>query len=166
MVHTAILGRRLDRPVINLGFSGNGRMDPEVAELLAELDPAVYVIDCLPNMTAKDVEERTEPLVRTLRKAHPTTPILLVEDRTYANAPVLEALRQRNETSRAALRKVYDKLVALGVKNVYYLAGKDLLAPDGEGTVDGSHPTDLGFVQHADAFEKALLPLLKREDRP
>ena len=27
MVHTAILGRHLDWPVINLGFSGNGKMD-------------------------------------------------------------------------------------------------------------------------------------------
>ena len=51
MVHTAILGRQLNRPVINLGFSGNGKMEPELADLLAELDPAVYVLDCLPNMT-------------------------------------------------------------------------------------------------------------------
>src|SRR5262249_47654418 len=55
MVHTAILGRRLDRPVINLGFSGNGKMEPEMADLLAELDPAVYVLDCLPNLTAAEV---------------------------------------------------------------------------------------------------------------
>ena len=34
MVHTAILGRRLDRPVVNLGFSGNGRMDAAVGEYL------------------------------------------------------------------------------------------------------------------------------------
>src|SRR5690606_24820922 len=27
MVHTAILGRWFERPVINLGFSGNGRME-------------------------------------------------------------------------------------------------------------------------------------------
>src|SRR5262245_17570807 len=77
-VHTAILGRRLERPVINLGFSGNGTMDPEIARLLAELDPAVYVIDCLPNMTAPQVEERAEPFVRTLLKARPKTPVLLV----------------------------------------------------------------------------------------
>src|SRR5258705_7674130 len=75
MVHTAILGRRHDRPIINLGFSGNGKMEPELADLLAELDPAVYVLDCLPNMTAEEVEQRVEPFVRTLRKAHPTTPI-------------------------------------------------------------------------------------------
>lgn len=161
MVHTAILGRRLDRPVINLGFSGNGRMEAEVAALLAELDPAIYVIDCLPNMTAAEVTERAGPLVATLRKAHPETPILLVEDRTYANAFLVEAQRERNETSRAALRVVFDKLIADGDKNVHYLRGELLLDEDGEGTVDGSHPTDLGFVQHADAFEKVLRPLLK-----
>src|SRR5437762_1772200 len=43
MAHTAILGRRLERPVINLGLSGNGKMEAEVATLLTELDPAVYV---------------------------------------------------------------------------------------------------------------------------
>ena len=161
MVHTAILGRRLDRPVINLGFSGNGRMEAEVAALLAELDPAIYVIDCLPNMPAAEVTERTGPLVATLRKAHPETPIVLVEDRTYANAFLVEAQRKRNETSRAALRVVFDKLIADGDKNLHYLRGELLLNEDGEGTVDGSHPTDLGFVQHADAFEKVLRPLLK-----
>ena len=46
MVHTAILGRRFDRPVVNLGFSGNGRMDAAVGELLVKIDAAVYVIDC------------------------------------------------------------------------------------------------------------------------
>ena len=83
MVHTAILGRRLDRPVVNLGFSGNGKMEPELAALLAELDPAAYVIDCLPNMTAEEVGARVEPFVRALRAARPGTPIVLAEDRTY-----------------------------------------------------------------------------------
>ncbi|MFH1264465.1 MAG: SGNH/GDSL hydrolase family protein, partial [Planctomycetota bacterium] len=55
MAFPSILGRRLDRPVVNLAFSGNGRMDPEVVELLAELDTAVYCIDCLPNMQGPEV---------------------------------------------------------------------------------------------------------------
>jgi len=162
MVHTAILGRRLGRPVINLGFSGNGRMEPELAKLLAELDPAVYVLDCLPNMTAKDVAERVEPFVRTLRKARPHTPILLVEDRFYANAPLLPALRRHNEQNHAALRKTYERLVKEDCKGLHYLSGEQLLGEDGEATVDGSHPTDLGFVRQADAFEAVLRPLLQK----
>ena len=165
MVHTAILGRRLERPVINLGFSGNGRMDPEVAALMAELGPAVYVIDCLPNMTAKEIEERAEPFVRTLLKARPRTPILLVEDRTYPHAFASESLQQRQAASRAALRKVFDKLVADRAGDLHYLAGDRLLGDDGEATVDGSHPTDLGFLRQAEAFEKALRPLLPARDR-
>ena len=160
MVHTAILGRAFDRPVINLGFSGNGTLDLDMAALLGELDAAVFVLDCLPNLTAAQVAERTEPFVRTLRKARPTTPILLVEDRTYANASVLPALAKRHTDSRAAYKKAFETLVAAGDKNLYYLAGDRLIGDDGEGTVDGSHPTDLGFMRQADVFAEALRPLL------
>jgi hypothetical protein len=161
MVHTAILGRWLDCPIINLGFSGNGRMEPEVGDLLAELDVAAYVIDCLPNMAAGEVAERTAPLVNLLRKARPSTPIVLVEDRSYANAPLLPAVKSRNETSRAALKKAYDSLVASGVKGLHYLPGDRLIGDDGEGTVDNSHPTDLGFLRQAEAFRPVLEGLLR-----
>ena len=128
MVHTAILGRRLDRPVINLGFSGSGRMEPEMATLLAELDPAVYVLDCLPNMSAAEVAERVEPFVRTLRKAHPQTPIVMAEDRLYTNGTVLPGPRKRNADSHAALKVAYDHLLADGIKGLYYLPAPSSLA--------------------------------------
>ena len=161
MVHTALLGRWLDRPVINLGFSGNGRMEPEVARLLAEIDAAVYVIDCLPNLQGPQVAERTEPLVRILREARPTTPILLVEDRNYSDAFLLAEKRARNEGNQAALRAAFDRLTRDGVKNLHYLPGAGLLGEDNEGTVDSSHPTDLGFYRQAVAFRAALEPILR-----
>jgi lysophospholipase L1-like esterase len=160
MCHPAILGRRLERPVINLGFSGNGTMDAEVGALLGELDPAVYVIDCLPNMNGKSVGERTEKLVQAIRKSRPTTPILLVEDRTFTNAFISAAKQAHHKESRAALRKAYDALVAAGDKNLTYMTGDKLLGEDGEDTVDGSHPTDLGFLRHADAMQPVIEPLL------
>jgi hypothetical protein len=161
MVHTAILGRRLDRPVVNLGFSGNGKMEAAVYDLIAEIDASVFVIDCLPNMTAAEVTERTGPLVKRLRQAWPTTPIVLVEDRTYADAHLNAEKRQRNDTSRAALKAEYDKLMAAGERQLHYIPGEHLLGDDDEGTVDSSHPTDLGFVRQADAMEKVLAPLLE-----
>jgi hypothetical protein len=160
MVHTAILGRRLDYPVINLGFSGNGKMEPELAALLAELDPAVYVLDCVPNMTAEEITERVEPFVRALRARRPDTPILMVEDRTYASAILVSTLRHQNTTRRAAYRAAYDRLIAAGTPGLRYLAGEALLGSDGEATVDSSHPTDLGFMRQADALETALRPML------
>ncbi len=162
MVHTAILQRRLGFPVINLGFSGNGRMEPEMATLFAELDPAVYVLDCLPNMSATEVTERVEPLVNVLRAERPDTPILLVEDRSYTDSFLVASKRQRNAESRAALKAAYDRLTKTGTKHLAYLTGDELLGDDGEATVDSSHPTDLGFFRQANAFEKALKPLLPK----
>lgn len=162
MVHTAILGRKFNRPVINLGFSGNGRMEPEMAKLFAELDPAVFILDCLPNMTSKEVAERVEPFVQTLRKARPSTPILLVEDRSYSNSYLVTSSRERNQQSRAALNKAFQNLQKAGEAHLSYLAGDDLLGPDSEGTVDGSHPTDLGFYRQAEAMAKSLRDILPK----
>src|ERR1017187_7975974 len=83
MAYPAILGRRLDRPQINLGFSGNAWSEPEVAQLLAELDPAAYVLDPLPNMKEEWVVPRLARFVEILRGAHPKTPIVLVENVPY-----------------------------------------------------------------------------------
>jgi lysophospholipase L1-like esterase len=160
MVHTAILGRRFDMPVINLGFSGNGKMEPELAALVAELDAAVYVLDCVPNMFAEEIATRVEPFVRTLRAAHPATPILLAEDRTYPNGFLVLSQGDQNAARRAALKAAYGRLVAAGVTGLSYLDGEKLLGDDGDATVDGSHPTDLGFMRQADALEGALHPLV------
>ncbi len=85
-------------------------MDPEVGALLAELDAGVCVIDCLPNMEAQAVAERTEPLVRQLRAARPDAPIVLVEDRTYMNTPFFASRRRRHTTSRAELKGAHNRL--------------------------------------------------------
>jgi hypothetical protein len=68
-------------------------MDPAVVGLLAELDPSAYVIDCLPTWMRRRSKNARRPLVQTLRKSQTQTPILLVEDRTYANAPSMKARR-------------------------------------------------------------------------
>jgi lysophospholipase L1-like esterase len=158
MAYPAIIGRRLERPVINLGFSGNGKMEAEVGALLAELDAAVYVIDCLPNMNAEMVAARAEPLVRQLRRARPDTPIVLVEDRAFTNTPFLPERQAHHAANRAALAAAYERLTDGGGTGLYYVDGDLLLGDDGEATVDGSHPTDLGMQRYAEA----LAPVLRR----
>lgn len=161
MTHVAMLGRTFDREVINLGFSGNGRMEPEVVKFVAELDPAVFVLDCLPNMTAAQTAERIVPGVKLLREVHPQTPILLVEDRVFDNAFLVESRRDAHAANHAALRTAFETLQAAKVPNLHYLKADDLLGHDGEGTVDGSHPTDLGFTRQAAEFERVLRPILR-----
>jgi hypothetical protein len=161
MCTTAILHRRLNREFINLGFSGNGRMEPEVAELLAELDPLAYFIDCLPNMAADVVAARVEPFVKILRKAHPDTPIVLAEDRTYDDAFLIENKRLRNTESRKALRNAYENLLNNGTRHLYYQIAEGQLGFDGDGTVDSSHPTDLGFYRQAEVYQLILQHIIQ-----
>ena len=161
MAYPAILGRRFGCPVINLGFSGNGKMDPEVGELLAELDVAAYVLDCIPNMSPEMVTERVVPVVTALREARPDTPIIIVENIQYQAGAFLPASRTAYEDKNKALRASYEQLLAKGVTGLQYVPADTLLGSDGEGTVDGTHPTDLGFMRMADAigaFLRNVLP--------
>ena len=155
-----ILGRRLDRPILNFGFSGNGRMEIEVGKFLAELDPAIFVIDCVANTDADLIVQRCPPLVKHLRAAHPKTPILLLDERVWDNAPLLPYLLERHRGKAAALRQAFESLRADGVDNLHFRAGDDLLGADGEATTDGSHPNDLGMMRYADALEPDLRRLL------
>lgn len=161
MCHPAILGRRFDLPTTNLGFSGNGKMDASVGEYLCKVDAAVFVIDCLPNMDAKLVTERCIPLVKQLREAKPETPIVLVEDRRNTNSWIHPERAAHHTANHAALKAAYEKLQAEGVKKLFYISGDALLGDDGDGSTDGSHPSDLGFYRQSDVFEPVLREALK-----
>jgi hypothetical protein len=117
-------------------------------------------------MPAPLVEERAVPPVRTLRRARPATPIVLVEDRTYPGAAFRPTMRESNQTRRAALRAAFRQLREEGVPNLSYVSGEALLAGDGEATVDGSHPSDLGFTQYAAALEPAIRAALLHRPAP
>jgi len=163
MAYPAILGRWLDVPTINLGFSGNGKMDPPITKLLTELDVAAYVIDCCPNMPPQMIEERTEPLVRELRAAHPDVPILLVENIEYQASAALPGAKKAYLSKNEKLRAAYERLVQAGVNGLIYVPGEQLLGNDGEATVDGTHPTDLGFMRMAQALRPILAEALGQQ---
>jgi GDSL-like Lipase/Acylhydrolase family/N-terminus of Esterase_SGNH_hydro-type len=152
MACTAIVQRQLDVPIVNLGFSGNGKMEPEMAELLAELDPAVYVLDCIWNMSAEMVAERVGPFVQKLRQAHLNTPILLAEDSSVSNTTPTE--------KGAILRTIYQELKSQGITNLYFLSNQNMLGEDGDGTVDGVHPNDVGMMRQATIFSTSLAAIL------
>lgn len=158
MSYVAIIGRRLDRPTINLGFSGNGKMERELATLLGEIDAAAYVLDCLPNMTADMVSGCVVPFVESLRQARPTTPIVLVASAYPENAAILSKSRETIDGKNEKLRQAYQALVERGVDGLTFVPPDRLASPDGEATVDGVHPTDLGFLR----FAEVLTPILER----
>lgn len=156
MAHVAILGRRFDRPVVNLGFSGCGHMDAVIGELLAQVDAAVYVIECTGNMQPEMVRANCIPLVKQLRAARPNTPIVLVEDRAFPNAWVVPAKAKYNRENNAALRECFERLQSEHVPALFYVWGANLYGNDSEGSADNAHANDLGFMRMADAMEPVL----------
>ncbi|WP_128544582.1 SGNH/GDSL hydrolase family protein [Larkinella soli] len=171
MAWTAILGRKLDRPVINLGFSGNGRMEPEMVGFLPEIDAKVFVIDCLPNLIstvnipAEEIRKRYVEAVRLLRQKRPATPILLVEHAGYTEGGISPVRKKYYTEANELLRQTFAQLKAEGIDRLYLLPFSEI-ALDQDAMVDGTHPSDLGMQQYADAYERSLRTILNEPTGP
>lgn len=186
MAYPAILGRMMDRETINLGFSGNGRMDKILADKISTIDAAAFVIDCLGNCTHKIITDSTEYFVKKIAGDNPNTPVYMVSNYSYPYQHCDEQFRKDLANENALWLAMHNKLRKEGYKNVHFinLSGgkitpqegdvkftdnpksnlknlggnikKGAIGPDTEGTVDGVHLTDLGFLRKAKLFYKEL----------
>ena len=160
MAHTNIISRNLDIDVVNFGFSGNGRMEQPIAELISEKEPLFYVIECMPNMlSAENIIETTIPLVNTIKKKNPKTPIIFVDHFDYSFSVLDNQVMRDTDLMNEALKTEFKKMVDDGYENIFYLESKNALGSDYEGTVDGVHFTDLGFIRYADFLMKKFKEL-------
>ncbi len=157
LAYQNIVSRRLNVDHVNLGFSGSAKGEQVMAEYIAELDMSVFVLDYDHNAESAALLAAThEPFYKTIRKAHPDIPILMLSRPKFT-------LYAEEEERLSVIRATYDAARAAGDENVYLLTGKDLMALAGnEGTVDGCHPNDLGFFSMAKAVGDVLEPLLKK----
>ncbi|CAG7649171.1 hypothetical protein PAESOLCIP111_05808 [Paenibacillus solanacearum] len=162
MAFTNILSRRFHREFINLGFSGNGRGEPELAHLIAQIErPALLALDYAANVSTEQYIATLPEFIRIYRSVHPDTPILVVSKIPYAQEPLNAAMRERRIIGRDFARQLVDTLQADGDRNIAFQNGDELLGEDPEEcTVDGSHPNDLGFRRMADGFTPILRKLL------
>lgn len=159
MAHTNIIGRCLDREVINLGFSGNALLDFEIAELMASVpDPGVFVLDYVPNASAGMIDEKGERFFRILRDSHPDVPIVFIEDPEFPHSVFDASIRAEIEQKNRAQRALYERLRKSGERRLYYIGSKGMIGDDGEATVDGIHFTDLGMERYV----SHVLPVLKK----
>lgn len=159
MAHTNIISRRLDREVINLGFSGNALLDMEIAELMASVeDPGLYVLDYAPNAFADMIDANGEKFFRVIRDAHPDVPVIFIEDvifpHTIFDNEILAEVTSKNE----AQKRLFLKLKKAGEKKIYYISAEGMIGDDGEATVDVIHFTDLGMMRYVDH----VLPTIKK----
>ena len=85
---------------------------------------------------------------------------MLVESLHFCHQHHLPDTRKSVLDKNRALRAAYESLRSEGVKDLHYLPGDRLVGDDDEGTVDGVHPTDVGFMRYADALVPVLKPLI------
>lgn len=162
MAWTNILHRLTGMPVVNLGFSGNGRLEPEVIDYVASIPAALYVVDCMPNMYVEEDSVYTLVMnaVRQFRRLRPEVPILLTEHPGYANGATNKVQRGKDEYPDRAQRRAYANLRREGVKGLYYLSRGEVAMPK-DGMVDNIHSSDYGMEAYAKAYNKAIRSILK-----
>lgn len=166
MAWTSILGRKLDRPLINLAFSGNGRLEDEISDLLVEKEPKLYILDCLPNLVnpkqypAEELKHRIVSTVRKLKTAHPNIPILISDHAGYTDGSMVPgrftAYQRVNEIQQSA----YQSLLKEGHAGLHYIT-KEAFNLQLDDMVDGTHPNDLGMQHYAEAYEKVIRKILQ-----
>ena len=160
MSYEAILGRRLNIDFVNLGFSGNGLGEPEMAAAVAEIDAACFVLDFGANhKTGADMRKVYAPFLDAVRAKHPRTPIVVMTPLYTSREARIPSLQVDWRERRQFISQVVREHVRAGDTNLLLVDGERLLGPTpGDGLVDGGHPNDLGFQWMADG----LTPVLRR----
>jgi len=160
MCYTNILSRYLNYEFINLGFSGNGKGDPELAWIISQIsDPGCIVLDYEANCPSPEAMAETLPeFIRILRITHKEVPILVVSRIPHSKDIFVEKQRQSRLANKKIQKSNVEQCKAAGDENIYFQDGHELFDELAhECTVDGGHPTDMGFMQMA----SSLKPLLK-----
>ncbi len=161
MAATNIIGRELNCEVVNLGFSGEGKQDTYIARAMATIpDVDVFLLDPVPNCTEMMCDTLTYNFVKTLRTLRPDVPIVMLEGPIYPYARYDSFFGKYLPKKNNAFRRNYERLKAENPNNLYYVTSEGLDGPEDDGTVDGIHLTDLGFLHYANKMIPILRPLL------
>lgn len=157
MLWTNNLGRRLNREFINLGFSGSGKGEPDVARNIALISkPGGFILDYEGNAGSVLLRETLSEFIGILRAAHPHVPILVLSVTPFTRERARPELLEMRRRDRQFQQETVQDLARQGDPHLYFQNGYELLGDDDEGTVDGVHPTDLGFLRQADALEPVV----------
>lgn len=158
MAYPARLERETGVEFLNFGLSGSAKMEKAVADIVASINADVYVLDCVPNSSPQEITERTAYLVNKIRSLHPKAPIVMIQSAireiSYFDQTWTKRMKEQNDNFKIE----FEKLQKNGVKDLYFIPGADLLGQDHEGTVDGTHPNDLGF----DRMLMVIRPVLNK----
>ena len=149
------ISRRFGVDYINLGFSGSAKGEDTIAEYIKSLDMSIFVYDYDHNAPSPEHLEKThEKMFLTIREAHPNIPIIIMSRPRWV-------MNEHTKKCLEVIKGTYNRAIERGDENVYLLTGRELMAIcKNDGSVDGTHPTSLGFFSMAkavgDVIEKII----------
>ena len=162
MTYAARFGRDNGLYTINLGFSGNCKLQKEFALYLADIKKAdAFIFDTFSNPTAEEIYENFDQFVDIVRAAHPGVPMIFLqtehrETRNFnTKREISEAAKQRAAEEVVKKRRKTDK-------DIYFISSEDFLGKEHIATTDGTHPTDLGFTHMLESITPKLKKILKK----
>ncbi len=158
--YQAILSRRLDMNFINLGFSGSGKAEDSIVEYMAGLEMSAFVSDYDHNASnAEHLAATHKRMYINIRKKHPDIPYIIVSRADIDSMNGYYGAAERREM----ILETFDYARRRGDRNVYFIDGESIYSRSAYAdcyTVDGTHPSDSGFVEMARAYEALFLRLI------
>ena len=147
--------------LLSLGCGGSCKMQDQFTRVLRDCEVDAMVFDCFSNPNADLIHKRTKDFVRKIRETHPGTPLVFISSVYREN----RNFSLKNEAyERAKMEAAREEMAEItkADKNVYFIDIKELTGNDHETSVDGVHPSDLGYQRWAKAIEKPLLKILRK----
>ena len=149
--YTNIISRDLDVDFINLGFSGNAKGEPEMAEYISNLKMSCFVYDYDHNApNVQHLRDTHERMYKEIRAKNLELPVIFV------SRPNMYLSAEEKERKQVILT-TYNNAKQRG-ENVCFVDGEEMFKLFGgdSSTVDGTHPNDLGFMCMAKCIGKEV----------
>lgn len=154
---TNYLSRKLQQEVLNYGFSGAARCEKEIADIIANRNNVeMYILDVEANAGYnEELVNRFEPLLKTIYEKHPNVPIIVMNRiRTNQDDEDFSYIQKMKDYNDLYLKEMVNKYRS-GGKKIYFVDHFSLFQ-DASFTIDGLHPTDMGFNKLNESYLKAI----------
>lgn len=161
MAYPARLQRALNMEFVNLGASGQCKLERFFADIVADTEADAFMFDTFSNPSPEQIAERFDEFLTTIRAAHPTTPLIFLQTLDRETTSYNQKIRAFEAGKQAAAREVLRKAMATD-PNIYFINPGMPIGSDHEATVDGVHPTDLGHERILRVIEPQLRTILHR----
>lgn len=142
--YESFISQKYNMNYTNLGFAGAAKAEETMANFLASLKMSIFVSDYDHNAPTPEYLENTHyNLYKIIRQKNPDIPYVMISKPNFIHNPEVSAKR------RDIIKASYERAVANGDKNVYFIDGETLLKGEFEEscTIEGIHPNDIGFLR-------------------